>query len=368
MTTVNYGTTIQLYPNKKQKEQIDKTIGCKRFVYNYFLNEANINKYKSYNKYSKLLTQLKIDKPFLREVDKFALQNALKDLDDSFKRFFNKQNKYPKFKSKKDLRQSYRTNLTNKNIEIKGSLIKLPKLSWVKIKKELNINKINNVTVFKKGRKYYVSISCETKLNNILKEKNIPKPKNYAIGIDLGISDYAILSDGTKYPNHKYFKKYEKKLIKLQKQLSRCQKNSNNYTKLKSRINKLHSKIANTRKDYLHKLSKTIINENQVIVVESLKIKNMIKNPKLAKHIQDCSWGRFLNYLEYKSTWYGRDFIKINTYFPSSQLCSSCGYKNKEVKDLKIRHWECPICGVNHDRDINSAINIKKEGLKLLMF
>ena len=157
MTTIKYGTTIQIYPSKIQKEQIIKTIGCKRFIYNYFLHEAKNNKYKSYDKYSKLLTQLKIDKPFLKEVDKFALQNALRDLDNAFQRFINKLSNYPRFKTKRDLRQSYRTNLTNKNIEIKGKLIKLPKLGWVKLKKEVNVKKINNVTIFKKGKKYYIS-------------------------------------------------------------------------------------------------------------------------------------------------------------------------------------------------------------------
>ena len=267
ITTINYGATIQIYPNTKQKEQINKTIGCKRFVYNYFLTEAKTNKYKSFYFYCEKLTQLKIDEPFLKEADKFALQNALRDLNDAFQRFFNKQNKYPKYKSKRDLRQSYRTNLTNNNIEIKDNAIKLPKLGKVKLEKKINnINKINNVTIFKRLNKYYVSISFETELDNILKEKQIPKPINYAIGIDLGLTDYAVLSNGTKYKNHKYLKQYEKKLAKLQKQLSKCQKNSNNYNKLRSRINKLHFKIANSRKDYLHKLSKTIINENQVII------------------------------------------------------------------------------------------------------
>ena len=354
---------IQLVPNQKQQELINKTIGCKRFIYNFFLSSAKKDNYKGYNKYSKELTELKKDRVFLKEVDKFALQNALKDLNDGFQRFFKKQNRYPVFKKKQEAEQGYRTNYTNNNIEIKNNMIKLPKLKWVKLKKPIKINGlINNVTISKKGSKYYVSINYTTEIKN----PKINKEKTPIIGADLGIKDYLITSEGNKYMNNKYLLKYENRLKKLQKRLSKATKYSKNYYKILNKLQKVHVKVANCRSDYLHKLSRKLINENQVIVLESLKVKNMLSNHKLAKHIQDASWGKFITMLQYKAEWYGSQIIQIDTFFPSSQLCSKCGFRNKAIKNLKIREWECPHCGAIHDRDINSAKNIKEEGKRLL--
>lgn len=354
---------FRIYPTKEQIIAINKSIGCKRFVYNYFLGLANENKYSSYNKYSSELTNLKRDKTFLKEPDKFALQNSLRDLDDAFKRFFNKQNKYPKFKKKNKGVQSYRTNFTNNNIEILKTHIKLPKIGKVKTNKKVdveNIVKINSATIKKVVDKYYVSVQVE--YNHTPKFKTSKK----TIGVDLGISDYAITSDGTKYANPKSFKQYEKKLAKLQRKASRCVKDSNNQKKLYKQIAKLHHHIANSRRDFQHKLSKKLISENQTIVIESLKVKNMLKNRKLSKHIQDCAWSQFVELLEYKANWNDRVIIKVATNFPSSQRCSSCGYINKAVKDLSVREWSCPDCNSKHDRDINASKNLELYGLGLI--
>ncbi len=189
--------------------------------------------------------------------------------------------------------------------------------------------------------------------------------KDKAIGIDLGLKEFAIISDSKKIDNPKVLRKYEKKISRLQRSLSRKEKGSNNWYKTKKKLAKVNEKVASIRKDFLHKLSTKLIRENQTICLETLQVKNMLKNSNLAKSISDVSWSKFVEYLEYKAKWYGRNLIKIDTFFASSQLCSNCSYKNKEVKDLKVRKWECPKCGEVHDRDINASKNILNEGLKI---
>jgi len=355
---------FRIYPTKEQEILINKSIGCTRFVYNYFLDITNKDGYKSYAKYNKMLTSLKIEKPFLKEVDKFALQNSLRNLDDAFKRFFKGQNGKPTFKSKKHARKSYRTNFTNGNIEVGESYIKLPKLKKVKAKIHRQIEgKILNVTISKTpSGKYFASICCEVEN----KAKNILSSNTKLIGVDLGIKDYLITSEGEKTPNPKFLDKYYRLLVKAQRKLSRMEVGSNNFKKQSKKVAKIHEKIANSRRDFLHKLSLKLVSENQTIVAEGLKVKNMLKNPRLARHISDAAWGMFTNMLEYKANWYGRNFIKANTFFPSSQKCSSCGAINPKVKSLHIRKWECPHCNTPHDRDINAAINLKNEGIRLL--
>jgi len=355
---------IKLFPDEAQTTQVNKTIGCKRFVFNNFLGLAKTTKYTSYNQLSKELTLLKSSKLFLKEVDKFAMQNALKDLDDAFKRFFKKQNKYPKFKSKKTETKSYRTNFTNNNIKITSNYIQLPKLGKVKINKKINLNniiKINSVTVKKVNNSYYASVQIEYNYTS-----KMDKPINSIIGIDVGIKHYLTTYKGIKIANPKYFKKCQKKLAKLQQKASRCVKYSKNQQKLFVHIAKLHAHIANSRKDFQHKLSNKLISENQTIVVESLTIKNMLKNKKLSKYIVDCAWSQFITFLEYKALWNGRTIIKAATKFPSSQRCSCCGYINKAVKDLKVRTWECPNCHSMHDRDLNASKNLELYGLGLV--
>jgi len=374
---INKAYRFRIIPTRKQVELINRNIGCVRFVFNYFLAKSKDDMYQSYSKYAKLLPGLKLEYPWLNEVDSISLQQTLKDLDDSFKRFFNDLAGFPKFKSKKNNFQSYRTQYFkrangNESIEIKGNRIKLPKLGWIKFRKSKEVKgKIQNVTIRKsKVGKYYISVCVEISKKVSKKEfednnrRNI-KETNKAIGIDLGLIEFLTTSDEEKIPNPKVLVKYEKKIARLNKKLARKKERSNNWKKIKHKLAKTHDKIANVRKDFLHKLSTKLICENQTIVVESLKIKNMLKNSRLAKSISDASWSKFVDYLSYKAEWYDRDLIKIDTFFPSSQLCSKCGYKNEELKDLSVREWGCPECHTVHDRDINASKNILLQGLKL---
>ena len=282
-------------------------------------------------------------------------------MDNAYQKFFKEKAGYPKFKRKHDRHKSYTTNFTNRNINIDfdNGKIKLPKLKYVKTKiHRYFTGQIKSVTISQvPSGKYYVSVLVETEHKPCIKG-------NGQIGLDLGIKDLCITSDGRKYENPKTIKKYEKKLVKLQRQLAHKKRRSKNYQKKRKQIALCHEKITNTRKGYLHKLSNEIISENQVIVSETLQIRNMIKNHNLAKAISDVSWYELTRQLEYKAKWNDRIYIKIDTFYASSQLCSCCGYKNANVKDLSIRQWKCPNCGEIHDRDINAANNILAEGLR----
>lgn len=372
MKTVIKGYKYRIYPTDEQKELINKTFGCSRFVHNYFL-AMKIELYKteqkslSYSKCSSLLTELKKEKEWLKEVDKFALQNSLKDLNTAYQNFFREHKKgntnqgFPKFKSKKNNYKSYRTNFTNNNIEIdfeKGQ-IKLPKLKWIKCKTHRKFTgKILSVTISQvPSGKYYVSLNVECE------HEELPKANN-SIGLDLGISDLLITSNGQTFENNKLTYKYEKKLAKLQRQLSKKQKGSKNFNKQRIKIAKLHEKITNIRVDNLHKISSQIVKENQFIFSEDLNIKGMIKNPKLAKSIQDVSWYELIRQLQYKSKWNNRVYHKVDRFYASSQICNNCNYKNEKIKNLSIRKWTCPECGTYHNRDINASINILNQGLK----
>ena len=367
---------LRIYPTDSQRELIEKTFGCTRYIYNNFLAERK-NKYEEsktkVHVYEQLkeLTDLKREKEWLREIDSCALQACVYNLDDAFQKFF-RGNGYPKFRAK-GVHDSFRTNNTlntykNKKyetirVDFNKRIITLPKLKEVKFRgyrttKEI-VGKIKSATISKDANKYFVSILVEVPF---IKYSINPTS---IVGLDLGIKDFIVTSNGEKLKNE--VKINEKRLKGLQKWLSRCKPGSKNRYKVKLKIQRLYLKIRNARKHMIYKLANNILKENDIVSIETLDVKNMYQVHKIAKHLKNIPISEFIRVLKYKSNWLGKKVIEINKYYPSSQCCNRCDYKNEEVKDLSVRKWTCPKCGMIHDRDINASINIMFEGLKIYM-
>lgn len=386
------GIRIRIYPNKHQKELIAKTFGCCRLVYNkglalrkdiYELTKHNVG----YKETCAWLTELKHtdEFAFLKEVDSMALQQSLHDLDNAYQNFFKLNQGFPKFKSKHHYYPSYRTqNVTNGiYVSMDSKYIRLPKLGYVRSKVSYNLSniKINNATIRQTpSGKYFCTLNVDVDI-----PKNINKGEN--IGIDLGVNDFYIDSNGNKCSNNRFLQKSQKKLTKEQRRLSHMIESHivnykvvngyrhpiydkplsecKNIQKQRIKVARVHEHIANQRNDFLQKQSTRLVSENQVIGIEDLSVKNMVRNHKLAKSISDVSWSKFVFMLEYKAQIYGTEIIKVPRFYASSQLCSCCGHKNPAVKNLSIRNWTCPICNTYHDRDINAATNILNKALEI---
>lgn len=348
----NKAYKFRLYPNKEQQALINKTFGCTRFTFNRILGDA-INHYQETKK-SKINTpaSYKGEFPFLKEVDSLALANAQLQVKVAYKNFFSGSG-FPKFRSKKDNYQTYTTNNQKGSVRIENGKIKLPKIGFVKVKLHREVlGLIKSVTISKNpSGKYFVSILT-------LQEMNPLPTITKKVGIDLGLKAFAIGSDGYRVANPKFLQRTQKQLAKAQRDLSRKQKGSSNRNKARLKVAKLHERITNQRNDFLHKLSTKIIRENQSIVLEDLSVKHMMQSKKWSKAISEVSWYQFRLMLEYKSKWYGREIIIADKHFASSQLCSVCGYKNSDVKNLGLREWECPHCHTHHDRDLNASKNL----------
>ncbi|UUX93692.1 IS200/IS605 family element RNA-guided endonuclease TnpB [Methanoplanus endosymbiosus] len=356
---------FRMYPNKSQIEKFEQHFGACRFVYNFAL-EIKIKSYetdgKSVSRFvlNKMLPELKQENEWLKEVNSQSLQGATLHLDNAFTKFFREKKGFPKFKSRKNPVQSFSVPQAY-SVDFDRNCVKLPKIGYVKtiLHRRFNGN-LKTATVSRNNAgKYFISILVDDELE-------YPLPGSFdasnTIGLDVGIKDFVVTSEGNKYDNPKFLKNSEKRLKTLQRRFSRKKKGSSNFKKAKLQLAKQHEKVSNQRNDFQHKISFQIISENQAIAVETLKVENLLKNHKLAKSISDAGWSAFFEKLKYKAERYGKTILQIGQFEPSTKICSNCGYYNSEMT-LSIRDWVCPDCEMHHDRDINAAINIKKFAL-----
>lgn len=381
----HYGLKLRMEPNPKQMKLIHQTIGNARFTYNFYLSEKKevyqlTGETLYYSEFKKAFNNMK-DHPYyswLKLSDKFALECAMEQVDDAFERFFSGQNKFPKLKNKHKSNQSYSTKETNHNIKlnVEKQTVQLPKLGEVKVrfsKKHRQILKedglkgnIKSATItYHSSGQYYVSLKLEEVVNLAQPIDVSIIPDDDIIGLDLGLTHFYIDSNGKKVENPKFLKESLHRLAKLQRQLKNKTIGSNNYKKLQKKISKLHLTITNQRKDFLHKESRKLVDENQVIVLEDLNVKGMIRNKKLARSIADVGWGMFKTFIKYKASCANKTVVLVDKLFPSSKLCNGCHTKNTMLS-LSDREWICPSCGTKHDRDINASKNIKEEGIRIL--
>ena len=360
------GYKYRAYPNKEQREFFSKNFGCCRFVYNHYLvkRKATWEEWHDTMSFSETCKDLshflKKEKDWLKEADSSALQQSLRHLDNAYQNFFKKRSGYPKFKKKRS-EQSYRTMNNSNSIRIEGDHIKLPKAGRVKIVNTRSFEgRISSATVTRTASgRYYISLQVEEEFETLPNGGGM-------LGIDAGLTDLYTDSDNNKIINPKTLTKHEKRIRRLQRSLSRKEKGSKNREKARKRLAREHEKVADIRNDFQHKITHRLANDNQVVCIEDLNVKGMMKNHKLARSISDASWSELFRKLEYKMEDRGGILIKVPRTYPSSQLCSCCGSQNSKVKDLSIRAWTCPECGAVHDRDVNAAVNILAKGLEML--
>ena len=363
---MNKAYKFRIYPNTEQQIILAKTFGCVRFIYNQMLSDK-INHYEeTKQKLNNTPAQYKSKFPWLKEVDSLALANAQMNLQTAYNSFFrNPKIGFPKFKSKKSNRRSYTTNCVNGNISIDNGFLKLPKVGLVKLKQHrliLSNYKLKSVTISQTpSGKYYASVLFE--YENQIQEQEL----HDFLGLDFSMHGLYKDSNGNEPAYPRYYRQAEERLKREQRKLSLMQKGSKNRSKQRIKVANLHEKVANQRKDFLHKQSRQIANAYDCVCIENLDMKAMSQSLNFGKSIADDGWGMFVTFLKYKLEETGKRLVKVNKFFASSQICNVCGYKNTATKNLSIRAWDCPKCGAHHDRDINAAINIRNEGMRLVL-